>query len=139
MLNLDISLIFIALLVWFLMIVLNKLYFKPVGRIMAQRESKIHGESGQIESMTREIEEKTQHIEQTLKDAKKESTRIREELIKKGETIREQIITDARATSRKHFDTKMKELDKEIAGAGKKLGKQIGVFSRKMKEIFIDG
>ena len=51
----------------------------------------------------------------------------------------EQIITDARETSRKHFETKMKELDKEIAGAGKKLEKQISVFSRKMKEIFING
>lgn len=106
---------------------------------MTQRESKIQAESGQIESMTLEIEEKTQHIEQTLKDAKKESTRIREELIKKGETIREQIITDARETSREHFETKMKELDREIAGAEEKLEKQISVFSEKMKEIFING
>ena len=125
--------------VWFLMVVLNRLYFKPVGRIMAQRESKIQEESSRIDSMTREIEEKTQLIEQTLKDTKKESTQIKGELIKKGETTREQIITDARETSRKHLETKKKELDREIAGAEEKLEKQISVFSEKMKEIFING
>ena len=90
------------------------------------------------EKLVNEIKSMREKIE-LLKDAKKESTRLKEELIKKGETIREQIIIDARETSRKHFETKMKELDREIAGAEKKLEKQISEFSDKMKEIFING
>jgi len=66
MLNLDISLFFVALLVWFLMVVLNKIYFKPAGLVLEQRESKIESESSRIEFMTREIEEKTQQVEKNF-------------------------------------------------------------------------
>ncbi|MCP5107487.1 MAG: ATP synthase F0 subunit B [bacterium] len=137
MLNLDISVVVIALLVWLLMVLLNKIYFKPVGRVINERETKIEKESNQIESMTGEIEEKTQHIETVLKDAKKESTRIKEELIQKGEEVREKIITDARQNSKTLFQSKMKELDGQIAEAEKKLEQEISLFSDKMKEIFI--
>lgn len=138
MLNIDIyNVVFVAALVWFLMVVLNKIYYKPVGQVIEERDSKIKKESSQIESKTNEIEEKTHHIEKILIDAKKESSRIKEELIKKGEEVRGQIITDARENSKKTFETKMKQLDEEIAAAGKKLEQEIQVFSDRIKEIFI--
>ena len=129
--------IFVALLVWILMVVLDRLYYKPIGQVIEERDSKIKKESGQIESKTNEIEEKTHHIEKILIDAKKESSGIKEELIKKGEEVREQVITDARENSKKTFETKMKQLDEEIAAAGKKLEQEIQVFSDRIKEIFI--
>lgn len=137
MLNLDSSLFVVVVLVWLLLMVLDKLYFKPVGAVIDERETKIKRESAQIESMTNEIEEKTRHIETVLKDAKKESTKIREELIKKGEEVREKIAADARKRSKEHFASKMKDLDIEITEAEKKLVQEIGLFSDKMKEIFI--
>ena len=138
MLELNIyNVVFVAVLVWLLMVVLDKIYYKPVGRIVNERNSKIEKESSQIESMTNEIGEKTQHIEKIIIDAKKESSRIKEALIKKGEEVRGQIITDARGNSKKTFETKMKQLDEEIAAAGKKLGQEIEVFSDRIKEIFI--
>lgn len=137
MLNLDSSLFVVIVLVWLLLMVLDKLYFKPVGAVIDERETKIKHESAQIESMTGEIEEKTRNIETVLKDAKKESTKIREELIKKGEEVREKIAADARKRSKEHFASKMKDLDIEITEAEKKLVQEIGLFSDKMKEIFI--
>lgn len=137
MLSLDISLVFVALLVWFLMVVLNKIFFKPVGLVLEQRESKIESESSRIESMTREIEEKAQQVETKLKDAKKESARIKEELIKKGEEAREQLLVKTRIESQKLRETRMNELDAQIVAAEKKLTQEVGVFSEKLKEIFI--
>lgn len=137
MLNLDSSLFIIVVLVWLLLMVLDKLYFKPVGAVIDKRETKIESETAQIESMSNEIEEKTRNIETVLKDAKKESAKIKEELIKKGEEVREKIAADARKRSKEHFLSKMKDLDIEIAEAEKKLVQEIGIFSDKMKEIFI--
>ncbi|MCP4150326.1 MAG: ATP synthase F0 subunit B [bacterium] len=119
------------------MFVLNKIYFKPVGNIIDERESKIEKENALIESMTSEIETKTQHIEKALKDAKKEASSIKEELIKKGESLREQLITDARNESKITLDAKLNELDKEIADAEQNLEQQVSVFSDKIKKIFI--
>ena len=62
MLDLDISIFFIMFLVWFLMSILNKIYYKPVGNLIGERESKIKKDSEQIEALSNEIEEKTQKI-----------------------------------------------------------------------------
>ncbi|HLP61185.1 MAG TPA: ATP synthase F0 subunit B [Candidatus Deferrimicrobium sp.] len=138
MLNLDISLIFVALLVWFLMTTLNRIFFKPVGYVIHQRESKIKNESSQIESIDEEIEKISLLLEKKLQDAKKESARIREELMKKGEEAREQLLIKTRSESQKLLATKMNELDVQILAAEKKLTEEVGVFSAKLKEIFID-
>lgn len=137
MLNLDNSVFIIALLVWFLMIVLNRIFFKPVGQVIEQRETKIETEIKLLESMTGDIENKSQYLEKRLHDAKKESARIKEELMKKGEEAREQLLARTRVESQKLLEIKMKELDAEITGAEVKLKQDISVFSDKLKEIFI--
>ncbi len=137
MLNLDITVIVVAVLVALLMVALNKVYLKPVGQVIEERETKIESETRQLETMTLDVEEKTQHIESLLKDTQKESRKIKEELIKKGETVREQIVAEAREESRSMFDRRMTQLDEEISAAEKSLVKEIGVFSEKIKEIFV--
>ncbi len=134
----PIPVVIIACLVWLLMVILNKIYYKPIGEKLDEREAKIEKENKEIQFKTAEIEKETKHVESVLMKAKKESGRIKEELIKKGEQLRSQIVNDAREETRQYFDTKMRELDGEIAGAEKKLEKEISLFSEKMKEIFID-
>jgi len=136
MLNLDASLFFVALLVWLLMIVLNRIFFKPVGQVIMQRESKIENESNRIESMTREIEEKTQQIEKKLREAQKKFAATKEDLIKKGEEAREQRLIEARIESQKLFETKMNELDVQVAAAEEKITRGIGILIAKLKESF---
>jgi F-type H+-transporting ATPase subunit b len=138
MLNLDSSVFIVVVLVWLLLMVLDKVYFKPVGTVIDEREAKIKRESDLIDAMTADIEEKTLHIETTLKDTRKEAARIKEELIKKGESVREKIVTDAREKSKELFKSKMIELDREIADAEKQLVDQVALFSDKLKEIFIN-
>jgi F-type H+-transporting ATPase subunit b len=137
MLELDFTLIIVSVLVGTLMVVLNRLYYKPIGQVIAERESKIATETNQIETNIKDIEEKTLHIEGVLKETQKESRKIREELIKKGEEVREQVVQEARENSKKMFENKMKQLDEQILTAEKKLEQEISVFSDKIKEIFM--
>jgi F-type H+-transporting ATPase subunit b len=137
MLDLDISLLVVSALVGILALILNKLFFKPIGQVIDEREAKFEQESGQVEAMTKEIEEKTQHIEKVLKDTQKESRGIKEKLIQKGEQVREEIVTDARGKSKKTFDTHMQQLDRQLTAAENELEQEIRVFSDKIKEIFV--
>ena len=137
MLELDISLFGVFALAAILLFVLNRVYFKPVGQVMEERENKIETENAGIDTNMREIEEKTQHVETVLKNAQKDSRKIKEELIKKGEEVREQVIINARENSREMLAERMKLLDEEIKMAEKKLEQEISVFSSKIKEIFI--
>ena len=137
MLELNFTLIIVFVLVGFLMVVLNHLYYKPIGQVIEERESKIAAETNQIETNMKDIEEKTQHIEGVIKETQKESRKIREELVKKGEEVREQIVQEARENSKKMFENKMKQLDEQILTAEKKLEQEISMFSDKIKEIFM--
>ena len=137
MLDLDLSVVFISLLVWVLVAVLSRLYFRPVGEIIRKREEKVARDSQELESLTRNIEEKTQKIEKTLSDAKRESVHLKEELIRKGEAVKGRMLEDAREESKKLLGVKMEELERQIRDAEEKLLAEVGGFSEKIKEILL--
>jgi F-type H+-transporting ATPase subunit b len=137
MLDLDLSLIVVSVLVGILMLVLNRLYLRPIGQVIHQRETKIAEETSQIETNMLTIDEKTRHIEAVLKEAQKASRDIKEELIQKGEEVREQVIREARENSRTLFKTKMEQLEQQLLAAEKELEQEITMFSTKIKEIFL--
>jgi F-type H+-transporting ATPase subunit b len=137
MLDLDYSVLIIMSLVWILMVVLNKIFYRPVGNMLAKRENKVREDSEKLQSLTADIQTKTDLIEKILKDAKKDSINIREELIQKGEQIREQLIGDARQKSKHIFDQSMDKLAEDINTAEQELTGEIEEFSRRMKEIFL--
>ena len=137
MLELNFSFVFIFLLVWGLMLVLNRIYFRPVGRILDEREARVKGDSEKLDSLVREIEEKTRRVEVMIADARNESFRIREGWIRKGEEFRETLIENARGKSARQFEEQMKRLETEIAAAQKQLESEISVFSQRIKEAFL--
>ena len=137
MLELNFSFVFIFLLIWGLMFVLNRIYFRPVGRILDEREARVKGDSEKLDSLVREIEEKTRRVEVMIADARNESFRIREGWIRKGEEFRETLIENARGKSARQFEEQMKRLETEIAAAQKQLESEISVFSQRIKEAFL--
>jgi F-type H+-transporting ATPase subunit b len=117
--------------------ILNKIYFNPVGKIINERENKIARDSQKLESMTAEIEDKTRTIEKVLADSRRESLHLQEELIQKGEAVRDRMIVEAREKSKSLFDQKMRQLDSEISRAEEQLSGDIESFSRKVRDTFL--
>lgn len=137
MLSLDISFLFIVLLIWILMIVLDKIYYKPIGKIVGQRENKIEKDSASIEHMIADVENKTKNIEDVLKKARTDSMKLKENLIKKNEEKIERLISEENENLKRRFEESMKKLDEEIASAEKKLEMEIDNFSNEIKEKFL--
>ncbi len=132
-----ITIISIMVMLAILLAALNKIYYKPIDRIIEERESKIKNEDSLIESQTNEIGQITSSIEKQLKDNQKYAREIKENLIKQGEAVREEKVTKAREKARVIFEEKMDRFDIEIREAETLLAREIGQFSEKMKEIFI--
>lgn len=137
MLNLDASVLVVIILISLLVKILNKIYFKPVGKIIDERENKISQDSRKLESMTVEIEEKTRDIEKVLNESRKESMRLQEELIQKGEAVRDQVVIETRKKSKSLFGEQKKQLDAEIIRAEKYLSNEIELFSKKVRDTFL--
>ena len=55
MLDLDITVIYTIIILWLLLVILNKIFYKPVGRIINERENKAETEISEIENMKNDI------------------------------------------------------------------------------------
>jgi len=136
MLDLDITVIYTIIILWTLLVILNKIFYKPVGRIINTREKKAETEISEIENMKNDIEKRSAGIESVIKKARKDSIAVSEDIIRKGETAREEMLLSAREKSSEDLKKRMGELDKEIVDAESKLKGEIKNFSRKIEEIF---
>ena len=73
----------------------------------------------------------------TAKKAKRAASRIKEDLIEEGESLREKMIEETRIKTKEMMNRKMTDLDKALTDAEKRLEKEINSFSDKIKEKFI--
>ncbi len=131
------EILFVLATITILMIVLNKLFFKPVGGIIKEREVKVKADSEILQNMVEQINEKTSKIESELKKARREAGRLKEDLIKEGESVKDKIIEETRDKTKTLMLQKMTELETILVEAEKKLGKEISFFSDKIKEKFL--
>lgn len=59
--------------------VLNRTLFKPINRILEERERRTRGRSGEARDILQRVEEATTNYEQTLREARAESYRLMEQ------------------------------------------------------------
>ena len=123
--------------VWGLYIALTRLFFKPVGKIIDEREAKVAADSNRLQGMMSQVEIQTQALETQMAQARKDALQIREEWLRKGEGVRAQSLSEAREKAARIMDEKMSELEIEVKAAEKTLEKEIDVFSEKIKQAYL--
>lgn len=136
MLDLDITVFYTIIILGVLLFVLNKIFYKPVGNIINERERKSETENSEIERMKADIKDRSARIESVMKKAKKDSIGISEKIINEGESARDEFLNATRRETTEHFNERMISLDQEINDAEGKLKGEIKNFSKKIEEIF---
>ncbi len=137
MLELNSSFIWIFFLIWLLYFLLGRIFFKPIGGIISQREAKIAADSSRQESMLAEIEERARAVEARLSQARLEAQRAREEWLKNGEEFRLRTVAAARERSVRVMGEKIAQLESEIGAAESSLLRQVSVFSDKIRQAYL--
>ena len=122
--------------VWGLYLVLTRIFFKPVEKIIAEREAKIAVDSNRLQGMMDQVEIHTQTLETQMDRARKEALQIREEWSRKGEGVRAVALSEAKEQAARIMDEKMNQLESEIMAAEKTLEKEIDVFSEKIRQAY---
>jgi len=136
MLDLDLSFLVILVLVWVLMMIMDRIYFRPVGGTIDRREALVAEDEKKLSTLTNDIQEGTTRIESSLQQARKESMKVREELITRGEVLRDELMLTARENSRRTMEKEIQRLEQEIRSAESELSARAGEFSAKISEIF---
>ena len=136
MLDLDLSFLLILALIWILMLIMDRIFFRPVGETIRHREATVAADERRLNELNTEINAGAQRIETSLQKARLQSVKTREELIAQGEAAREELIAGARQQARQVMDREMERLEREIHSAEVQLQKQAGEFSRQISRIF---
>lgn len=137
MLELNSSFLWIFFLLWILYFTLNRFFFKPVGRIISEREARAAADEDRRREMMAEIEDRTRSLEERLGLARKQAQRIREEWLRNGEETRSRAVAEARERSAKVMDEKMAQLESEMRAAESSLEAQISLFSEKIRQAYL--
>jgi F-type H+-transporting ATPase subunit b len=120
-----------------LYLVLTRIFFKPMEKIIGAREAKIAADSQRLQSLTEQVETHTRALETQVDQARKEGQRIREEWSRKGEDVRAKALSGAKEKAARLMVEKMSELDKEVMAIEKALEKEIVVFSEKIRQAYL--
>jgi len=115
MLSINITFAVIFLLVWVLVLILSKVFFKPVGRMMEERGSR----SGENKEATRKALDACtkglRKIEEDLKEAKAASDKIREAIETEALKEKSRLLSEIHAESRREVEKAREEIDGEIS------------------------
>jgi F-type H+-transporting ATPase subunit b len=75
----DGTLILHIIIILVMVFVLNATLFRPINRILEEREKRTRGRSGEAHDILRRVEEKLTHYEQTLRSTRAEGYRLLEQ------------------------------------------------------------
>ncbi len=114
MLDLDISLFVIFAIVWILLFVLKKIYFNPLQKIRAERDSLISENKLAAAKSQEDSEHTLSEIEEQLKKARLDAIASRNTLEKDAQKKREELISDISKESKKMVEKSKADLEKQM-------------------------
>jgi len=114
MLKIDASLFVIFLIVWILVFVLTKIFFKPLQRVRRERESRITGSREAFQKSMETYEHTVSEVEEKLKAAKNKAQKLKEKFELEALKERERMLTEISAETRNQVDEAKKQLEKQV-------------------------
>jgi F-type H+-transporting ATPase subunit b len=121
MLSIDFTAAIVFLLVWTLVLILSRVFFKPLRRILDARESRNRDNREAARSALGECEADLKKIEEGLKEAKAEADKIREALETEAHREKTRLISELQAETRSQIDKARGEIDDQISRLKKEL------------------
>lgn len=132
MLAIDITFAVVFLLVWIFVLILSRHFFKPVGRMMEERNSRLRDNKEAARKALEALTQDLRKIEESLKETKVASDRIRESLEAEALNEKTRLLSDLHVESRKQLEKAKEEINgnierlkSELAGEVERLTSEI--------------
>lgn len=113
MLQVDSSLIVVFVIVWILVVVLTRVFFNPIRKVMRDRQEGIDQDRLADEAACSEIVLNLQKIEEDIKEARTSAGAIRESFEKKALKEKERLISEVSQECRAQVNEARKELKEQ--------------------------
>lgn len=97
--------------------ILNRTLFRPVDRVLSERERHTKGSSGEAQGILRDIDERLSRYEQTLREARVESYRLMEERRAEAMQARQQRLGSVRAELEASIENEKRQIQSQASQA----------------------
>ncbi len=134
MLSVDLGLIVIFAIVWILLIVLNRIYYDPVRKLIRQREDRIMKDKGKGEKAQSRYVQIIEKIDEEIKSARNSSIATQESFEQEALKEKERILSEISQECRSQIQEAKNELDREVKTLQKKLEKDSGAFADQIEK-----
>ena len=121
MLSIDLSVVVIFVIVWVLVLVLSKVYFTPLRRIMGERDRWIQQDKDAAQDAMEKSEQVLEGIEQDLAAAKSAARETRDKWLREAQMEKEKMIDEVSRECRTQVQKAHKELDEKVESLKKEL------------------
>ena len=110
----DATVLITFALVWILVLVLSRVFFKPVGRILGERASRIEKAKAEAETALAATEEDLRLVEEGLRKARAASAEIWEEAEREALKEKSRLIQEVQAECRVQVEKAKQELARHV-------------------------
>lgn len=114
MLQVDLSAIVVFAIVWILVLVLTKVFFKPIQGVVRKREEGLRQDREAGERAQTEYEASLQKIEDDIKKARSAAYNVRDKFEKEALKEKERLLTEVSKECRSQVEDARKELTMQI-------------------------
>jgi F-type H+-transporting ATPase subunit b len=110
----DATVLITFALVWILVLVLSRVFFKPVGRILGERASRIEKAKAEAETALAATEEDLTLVEEGLRKARAASAEIWEEAEREALKEKSRLVQEVQAECRAQVEKAKQELERHV-------------------------
>ncbi len=137
MISLNFTLIIQVINFIFLMWFLNKFLFKPVLKMLDERESKITGDFETAEKINRDVDEGLEKLEEEMKQARFESNSLKNSIKDEGSKIALEKLDKAKDEAKKYIEQFKKELEESKQKVEEELDKEVEIFAKTVSSTLL--
>lgn len=125
-------------LVWVLALVLGRFFFKPVSKVMREREARLAEDAETTRKALRAAEEDLKRVEDEIRRARAEAAALREKAEAEALRERNRILQEIGAESRARLEAAKAELRKEAARIKAELDAKTGELAGEIEKKLLD-
>jgi F-type H+-transporting ATPase subunit b len=138
MLSVDISALVVFFLVWILLIILTKIFYNPLRKIMTERKLKIQKKVDASDDATAEYERTVGEIEESVKSAKASAFATMERFEKDALAEKEKIMEDISNECRAQIQKARQEIEKQLSDIKRELDAESEELAHKIEKKLLN-
>ena len=129
----DATVLVTLVLVWILVLVLSRVFFKPVGRILDERASRINEDKAAAGKALEAYDQDLRRIEAELKEARTAAAQVRDQAELEALKGKARLLQDVQSECRAQVDKAKREIGEEVERLKKTLDSKTGEMAEEIE------